>query len=215
MAMTELETLELYRVSLHNAGSQPEISSVMTEFGYGPEKLAIGHAVLFSAREGYDTSKTEKHETKAAYQAFDLKRDALAERYAMDRKKAKVIFSDEPVTMERLDIAGSLPRAYIRWLETVKTFYTVSLADLEIQRQLGALKITPEYLNETYAMVGEVEAARALYIQEIGESQNATKVKDAAFAQVDDYMRKFYATARIALAERPQLLESLGKLVRS
>ena len=117
--------------------------------------------------------------------------------------------------MERLDVAGSLPRAYIRWLETVKTFYSVSLADPEIQGRLSALRVTSEYLNETYAMIGEVEAARALYIQEIGESQNATKLKDAAFAKVDDYMRKFYATSRIALAESPQLLESLGKLVRS
>lgn len=215
MAMKDLEILELYRLSLHNAGSQPEISRVMAEFGYGPEKLAEGHALLASAWAGYDTSKTEKNETKAAYHAFDTKKDTLAARYAMDRKKAKTVFIDEPLIMERLDVAGSLPRAYIRWMETLKTFYSVSLKDPEIQERLSFLKITPEHLNETYAMIGEVEAARALYIQEIGESQNATKMKDAAFAKVDDYMRKFYATSRIALAESPQLLESLGKLVRS
>ena len=82
--MTDLEILELYRVSLHNAGSQPEISAIMAEFGYGPEKLAEGQAVLASARAGCDTSRTEKNETKAAYHAFETKKDALAARYAMD-----------------------------------------------------------------------------------------------------------------------------------
>ena len=59
-------------------------SAIMAEFGYGPEKLAEGQTVLASARAGYDTSRTEKNETKAAYHAFETKKDALAARYAMD-----------------------------------------------------------------------------------------------------------------------------------
>src|SRR5690606_10522184 len=47
------------------------------------------------------------------------------------------------------------------------------------------------------------------------ESQNATKLKDAAFARVDDWMKEFYFIAKIALEESPQLAESLGRLVRS
>jgi len=52
-------------------------------------------------------------------------------------------------------------------------------------------------------------------LREVGESQDATKIKDAAFVKMDDWMSEFYAVAKIALEDNPQLLESLGKLVRS
>jgi hypothetical protein len=53
------------------------------------------------------------------------------------------------------------------------------------------------------------------YLREKGESQDSTKAKDAAFAKLDDWMSEFYAVAKIALEDNPQLLESLGKFVRS
>ena len=54
-----------------------------------------------------------------------------------------------------------------------------------------------------------------MYLKEKGESQDATKIKDEVFAKLDDWMSEFYAVAKIALEDNPQLLESLGKLVRS
>ena len=41
-----------------------------------------------------------------------------------------------------------------------------------------------------------------------------TKLYDA-FDAMDDWMSEFYAVARIALEEKPQLLEVLGKHVKS
>ena len=46
-------------------------------------------------------------------------------------------------------------------------------------------------------------------------AQEATKKKDAAFAKMDNWMSEFYAFARIALEDQPQLLEALGKVVKS
>ncbi len=64
-------------------------------------------------------------------------------------------------------------------------------------------------------MKTDLEAARAAYIKEKGESQNATGIKDAAFSKMNDWMSEFYAVARIGLQARPQLMEALGKSVRS
>lgn len=64
-------------------------------------------------------------------------------------------------------------------------------------------------------MISNLEAARADYLRGKGESQDSTKIKDAAFVKIDDWMSEFYAVAKIALEDNPQLLESLGKLVRS
>ena len=63
--------------------------------------------------------------------------------------------------------------------------------------------------------LADVKQAEATYVLERGESQQATKDRDAAFAAFEKWVREFYAIAKIALEDKPQLLESIGKFVRS
>lgn len=65
------------------------------------------------------------------------------------------------------------------------------------------------------AKTKDVETDRANSLREVGESKNATKARDAAMAAMQDWMTEFYAVARIALEEQPQLLEALGRPVKS
>lgn len=215
MATTEAEILELYRISLTNAALQPAIAQILSEYGYGPEKLAEGQALLAKVRAAYAIRETERNESNAAYHAFEMLWDQLTGIYAAHRRKAKVAFSNAPVLAERIKVHGAISRTYVRWLETVKPFYSISLVDPEIQQGLTRVRVGVEELNAANALIPELEAARSRYIQERGESQNATKLKDAAFSQIDDWMSEFYAIAKIALEESPQLAESLGRLVRS
>jgi hypothetical protein len=213
--LTEAETLEQYRVSLDNVENQSEIASIMAEFGYETETIAEGKTLLAETRQAFDLNKTEDDETSAAYKSYSTLKDNLAETYSLHRKKAKVIFRNDSLTMDKLAVSGSLPKAYIKWLETTKKFYSVAIADPEIQAKLARLKIAVEDLTAGGTLITDLESARGEYLREKGESQDATKAKDAAFAKIDDWMSEFYAVAKIALEDNPQLLESLGKLVRS
>lgn len=213
--LTEAETLEQYRVSLDNVENQSEIAAIMAEFGYESETIAEGKALLAETRQAFDTNQTEDDETSAAYKSYSTLKDNLAETYSLHRKKAKVIFRNDSLTMDKLAVSGSLPKAYIKWLETTKKFYAVAIADATIQAKLARLKITIEDLTAGGTLITDLEAARGEYLREKGESQDATKAKDASFAKIDDWMSEFYAVAKIALEDNPQLLESLGKLVRS
>ncbi len=98
--------------------------------------------------------------------------------------------------MKRLSLEGSVSRAYISWLETVKKFYSEVLADTEVQTKLSRLKVTTEDLNVSNTFIGELETARTEYLKEKGESQDSTKQKDASFAKIDDWMSEFYAVLR-------------------
>jgi hypothetical protein len=68
-------------------------------------------------------------------------------------------------------------------LETAKKFYSVASTDTDLQSKLARLKITPEDLTAASTMINDLEAARADYLREKGESQDSTKIKDAAFAK--------------------------------
>jgi hypothetical protein len=213
--LSEAEALEQYRVAFENVEKQPEIATIMAEFGYDETLLTEGKTLLTKTRQAFDFNKKEDDETSEAYKNFTQLKENLAITYTLHRKKGKVIFRNEPTTLSKLALTGSLPTAYIKWLETVKKFYTVAAADSEIQSKLVRLKITTEEINETIELITDLETARALYLREKGESQDATKLKDKAFGEIDNWMSEFYAVAKIALEDNPQLLESLGKFVRS
>ena len=210
---TEAEALEMYRVSLDNAGTQPQIATIMAEFGYDAQTIARGKTLLNETRQTYAANKTEDDETSAAHATFTALRNQLEDTYSLHRKKAKVIFRNDPLILDKLLVAGSLPKAYVKWLETIRKFYSVTIADTELQGRLARLTIEPADLNAAQTLINSLEAARADYLREKGESQDYTKLKDDAFAKLDDWMRDFYSVAKIALSDRPQLLESLGKHV--
>lgn len=212
--LTDAATLELYRVALENAETQTEIASVMSELGFDNEVLLQGKALLTQARQAYDLNKTEDDETSAAYADFSSKKEQLENTYNMHRKKAKVVFRNDSLTADKLAISGSMPRTYINWLEAAKKFYSVASTDTDIQSKLARLAITADSLTAAITAISELEAARAEYLKEKGESQDATKAKDSAFAKIDDWMSEFYAVARIGLEDNPQLLEALGKVVK-
>jgi hypothetical protein len=211
----EAETLEEYRVSFENADNQPEIAAAMAEYGYDEATITVGKNLLTETRQVFDANQTEKDEAMASSNDLKEKRRKLERTYSKHRRLAKVVFLKDPVTAVRLAITGEIPKDYISWLETAKKLYTVALADTGIQTKLSRLGITTDDLNAATVQISDLEAARALYLKEVGESQQATKTKDAAFAKMDSWMRDFRAVARIALEDKPQLLEALGIFVRS
>ncbi len=212
--LTNAETLELYRVALSNVKTQPEIATIMAELGYDDTVIEEGKTILDETRKVYDFKKIEDDETSAAYADFSSKKEQLNNTFTLHRKKAKVVFRKDLLTAEQLAITGSVPRTYIKWLEAIKNFYTLAISDTTIQSKLARLKVTVDDLTTASALITSVEAARADYLKEKGESQDATKAKDAAFTKIDDWMSEFYAVARIGLEDKPQLLEVLGKVIK-
>ena len=212
--LTDTATLELYRIALENAETQPEISAIMADLGYDSTVIAEGKALLTKTRTAYDANKTEDDETSAAYADFSSKKEQLEDTFNIHRKKAKVVFRNDSLTADKLAISGTMPRTYIKWLEAAKKFYSVTSVDTTIQAKLARLKISVDDLTAANTLISELDVARAVYLKEKGESQDATKAKDAAFAQIDDWMSEFYAVAKIGLEDSPQLLEALGKTIR-
>lgn len=212
--LSNLEALELYRVALENTENQSEIAKVMSEFGYGKQALSEGKALLLETRHAFDGKKAGADDKHQAYADFAEKKQELTDLFTLHRKKAKVVFRNDVLTAEKLSIRGTLSGAYVKWLEKIKIFYSESLASEEIQKKLLRLKVTKAELEQGKKLTEKVEAARATYLIEKGESEDATKIKDLAFEKMDDWMSEFYAVAKIALEDHPQLMEALGKKVR-
>ncbi|TSE06073.1 hypothetical protein [Aquimarina algiphila] len=210
---SEAALLEQYRVALENVKSQPVIASEMIEFNYNNDKISEGEQLLTKTREAYDFKKQEDDETTEASTAFKTEKEQLDVLYRKHRKKAKVVFRKEPETLKKLGIIGATPKAYTNWIETARRFYNNKEQD--VLERLATFKITGEDLGLGRAQIQKIENSRANYLREVGESEDATKQKDAAFAVMEDWMRDFYAVANIALEDKPQLMEALGRKRKS
>jgi hypothetical protein len=78
---------------------------------------------------------------------------------------------------------------------------------LEVMAQYG---YTVEKLNGEFQDVKEVERLHTVQLKEKGQAQQSTAERDEAFDTLCRWYSKFRAIARIALYEKPQLLEALG-----
>lgn len=214
-SMSEAVVLEQYRVALDNAQNQPEIAALMDELGFNAKVIDEGKKLWDKTRQAYDFNKIENTESTAAYASFDSKREILEDIYLLDRKKGKVVFRNNEVALTQLGLKGRLPKAYVKWIESLKIFYHGIEQSKAIQEKVARLKITPESVQAALLAITELNNERSLYLREVGESQEATNTKDEAFVQMDDWMSEFYAVAKIALDDKPQLLESLAKIVRN
>jgi hypothetical protein len=100
-------------------------------------------------------------------------------------------------------------------MENVKKFYAEISNSEGLKGKLLIFKVTEEEVAQATNLIIETEAARAEYLREVGESEDMTQQKDAAFSTLEDWMSEFYAVATVALEDHPQLLESLGKSIKS
>lgn len=212
---SEAAILENYRVALENVKTQKQIADAMLEIGYDEKVISEGRTLLQETFKNYQNNKTEDAERSESYNHFISLWDELDNIYTVHRKKAKVIFRNEPAVLEQLGINGKAYPTFVSWIQIVKNFYNVLSKEVELQNRLLRLKLTVQDIQNSNTKLNKLEKARADYVKEKGESQNATQLKDEAFRNIDLWMRDFYAVARIALEDNPQLLEALSKTVKN
>ncbi|MBN1252628.1 MAG: hypothetical protein JXA16_10865, partial [Bacteroidales bacterium] len=197
------------RIRFENAENQPTIAEKLNEYGYTPEKLAQGKALKAKAEEAYNLKKKEENESIEIFNKFENKQKEISESYTKDRKITKIAYSKTSEVLKKVGINGAVPKSYVKWQETVKTFYNIAKENTEIQSKLATLNVNIEHITEMCNSITELEHLRADYLREKGESQDATNLKDKAFAELENWMREFKAIAKIALDEHSQLLEAL------
>lgn len=211
---SQTEILESSRIALINVETNPIIQPLMEELGYNTTKVDEGISLLNEAKTQFNKNNTLEDTRAKAYKAFNDKKVQIETKYSKDRKKVKIVFKADTLVLKELGVKGIIPKSYVKWLETVNQFYNTLNTQPDILSKLATLKVTQQEVTEVLAELNELENLRAAYIQAKGNAQNETKTKNIAFKSLEKYMSDFFAVARIALENEPQLLEALGKLVK-
>ncbi len=202
----------LHSVNLaqQNTLNDTEILLAMTEFGYDAAKINEGVIIYQGVYGLFQQQKTEYTEQYAASE--DLKiRWAESNRVTMSYVKvARVALKSDYGAYIKLGLDKARNRSLSGWISQARQFYANALSATDILTKLAGFGITDTKLNAGKQLVDETETLNITHKKEMGEAQQATLDRDNAIDNLEDWISDFIAIARIALADRPQLLEKLG-----
>ncbi len=215
MKRVTIAMFQNYGSIFENIGKNDALRTELAEYGYDNAELDKGRALYEAALQQLDINKTETAEEKLAYDAFSKQLDELKSTYATDRKKVKIVYKDQAAVLSSLGVKGITSIRTTELINGMDTLYKQLSGNEQLLQPLAKLKITNAHVATQLQRLEEVKTAYNTYIKEKGESQQATKDKDKALTELEKWVRELYAIAKIALEDKPQLLESIGKFVRS
>ncbi|ATA90392.1 hypothetical protein [Capnocytophaga stomatis] len=207
--------IQNFGILFENLKNNAEIAQEMAEYGYGETEIAQGKALYDKAIELHQANLKETKEETESYADFDKKFNSVLSVFMKDRKKGKIVFKDQEANLRTLRLKALPSKSIASLMEEMKNFYNVLDQDEALRQAISRLKVDESHIKSQLEGIVQAEKAYAAYQNEKGEAQQATKNKDAAFSELEKWVRELYSVAKIALEDKPQLLESIAKSVRS
>jgi hypothetical protein len=212
--MSELKFINKADNSISSGINHGEIASALSKYFYDQPKMLEGKAIYDNVINLWKQNKTEHNEENVSYGEFDKQLSELAISYGSHRNNSKKFLRNDSMSKSRLKIDGSLPEAYLPYIEQCEEYYDELNSDPSLLAKLAPILITDIEVTEGIAQIDRVKQARKSYLTEKGEAENATIIKDNAMAELDAWMDDFMVIADIALEEKPQLKEIFGLVVK-
>ncbi len=203
------------QTAIDNALTDDEVKGFLSVFGYDDTVLNAGKALLDEANQLNQQQLKEYGDQYSATQEFTAKWETAKSDYTRFIKIARVAVKKDPAAYQKLGLSGPRRQSFSSLSAQMDKFYTNALADPAILSALGRFGVTQDKLTSGKQNYDAAKAASVTQQNEKGEAQQATLARDKAVDALEDWLSDFTAIARIALEEKPQLLEKLGILERS
>ncbi|WP_346860050.1 hypothetical protein [uncultured Draconibacterium sp.] len=199
---------------INNSLSDPKILNAVSPLGYTETKLNEGASLLADATTLVETQKREYGEVDAAQTTYETDRKQAHSNYMNMLALCKVAFKKDVKAISVLDLTGRRATTISGWLKQTSGFYRALLDNEEWKSVLAGFGQTEDTLNAQLAAIEAVAAASEMVKKEKGDAQNATQERDVKIEGLLDWVSDYEVIARIALTDKPQLLEKLGIVVK-
>jgi hypothetical protein len=199
-----------YQLTLTNA-TDPEILEATQNFNYDTERIAEGTVLLQQAQQLNIKQEKEYGEQYSATTVLDNAIDEFNDSTYMPHiRLARKLFASDNGILSMLDVNGRRRWRYEEYISQARTFYYNALSTPQVLSKFSLVNITTETLQAGLDQLANLDLLRAAQKKESGEAQQATDDRDRAMDEINEWMSLYYTVAKIALADKPQLLEKLG-----
>jgi hypothetical protein len=200
--------------AVNGALSSPEVLGMLSVYGYTQEKINEGAELAANVMSMMTLQTKEYGDKFTSTEELTKMFGECYGRYMIIIKLARITFKNEKGILYTLRATGKRKRSYSGWLSDARALYGNLLQNVEWVNEIGRFGVTRERLESEYSLVQEFERLYHNKLKEAGEAQQMTKDRDDAIDELSNWHSDFRAVARIALYEKPQLLEILGIVVK-
>ncbi len=212
---TFAEKLLSAQVTIDNAIADVEIKTLLADYGYDDVRLAAGKTLLDTTNQLQQIQQKEYGDQFEATNALNAVWSSAKSDYMRFIKISRIALRGELAISQKLYLNGSRKESLSGWIAQAKQFYLNALLDSTVITKLSYYGITEAKLEAGKALLEETEAKNASQEKEKGEAQQSTKERDKVADNLFEWLADLIVIARIALEEKPQLLEKLGIYVES
>jgi hypothetical protein len=201
------------RVTMDLSKEDTTLHGPLALYGYDQTRILAGDEKVALAEETYHLQKRAYEDQYNATLDFEKAWEEADAYYMRMRKVALVAFKDNEAARNHLLLSDHHARSFEQWLPEAIHFYQNALNTPKIIEGFAAFNVTAETLQQGLDLVENAREKDKIQEKLKSEAQNATKVRDAAFDDMDNWMADFLNIARIAFADNSQQLEKFGIVV--
>ncbi|MEQ9441213.1 MAG: hypothetical protein RIG62_19375 [Cyclobacteriaceae bacterium] len=208
--MKQNKFLKQVYVALNNALNNPELQTILQEYGYNEKKLRDGLKRYEGIEQLTQQQQMAWYQAKSTSQILKDTRQQLTVLFQMHLDTARLAYKREAAYTDTLGLTRARNKATLDLLDQARMFYThIPVAMME------KYHAPQKELNEAGKLVNRVFELVALQRQAQAQVQTLTQTRNAAIHDLKIWMRSFLTIAKIACHEHPQQLEALDVVVTS
>jgi hypothetical protein len=204
------EQLHAAQLAVNNSLTDPEIQSLVSGFGYTAEKLTEGRYLFECAEAAVTAQRFAAGAQQDATQTVEETKRAAVDAYQALAKVARAVAN--PAQLAALGLVGGrMPRSTAGFLAAAYTLFD-NAPNLTSLAEYG---YTPEKLAAERVRISVYDHANQTQEAAKGAAQQSTREAEAALTALREWTARYIKVARVALREKPQLLEKLGVVART
>lgn len=202
--------LAMAEIAIENTLQNANTLKKMSAYNYDRKRLLEGKSLKVEV-EMLESVKHDKYGQQfTSTDHMKAQRKEIMQRYQQHSKRAHLAFEGQRGILEQLQLLGNRKTDTNGLMRQVYAFYSKIE---QFAEEMSQYKVSPEEMAQSKAMVEAFFAARQQQIQSKGQAQHATHTRNAKRKELRTWMTQFRKVARIALADEPQMLETLGIMV--
>ncbi len=198
------------QIAIDGALADKGIRAAIEIFSYDEAKLQAGRTLYQEAQDLVNKQKAEYGDQYEATETVQAAWNEANTAYMRTLKIARVVFKGDTKARGALLLGGTRKSTISGWTQQVTPFYANILNDPDRLAAMAVFGYDQAKLEAEQALLQVVSEASVAQRKEMGEAQEATKLRDAKMDELDEWMSDFKAVARVALEDNPQWMEKLG-----
>jgi len=206
--------LDAYRALIVNSRNE-ELAPLLAAHGIDAAFLDEGDTILRDTMQLMEVQKKEYQDEREAFDTFYATKDQVEQNFINTREAVKQLSKNNPDLQDRLRFSPMSKLPHGDWIQAGVEFYDSLLRETAFSERLARFNITVDRLNREKQELEALRGLRARTLVEKGQAQEATRLRNQKLEELEDYCSLLKTMASIALQGRPQLMETLGVMVRS